>query len=429
MFSRLPRLTKSSFGCALIVLGFMTGELVRGEEVSRESWPQWRGPQRDGQHRGQPWPDRLGTDSLRQVWSVALGPSYSGPVVAGDRVFTTQTRDKKLEVVHAFDRRTGKELWQTSWEGSMTVPFFAAANGSWIRSTPAVDGDRIYVGGMRDVLVCLNTETGKELWRFDFVNQFKTPLPSFGFVCSPLVDGDFVFVQAGASVVCLNKMTGAVVWRALKDHGGMEDSAFSSPIIATIGGRRQLLVQGRQNLSGLDPTTGEVLWSRLVPNFRGMNILTPVVWHDCIFTSTYQNKSWLYRISHENDKFSVSQVWQNSAQGYMTTPVLIDDHVYLFLQNQRFTCIDLRTGERKWTSGTFGKYCSLVAQRDKILALDQRGILMMIRAHPNEFELLGSVKVSDEETWAHLAVCDDELYIRALNSLVVYRWSHPGSKP
>lgn len=401
---------------------------VRAEE-QRESWPQWRGPQRDGHHRGKRWPDRLAPNALQQLWSVALGPSYSGPVIVGDRVFTTQTKDKKYEVVHALDRRTGKELWQTSWEGSMTVPFFAAANGSWIRSTPAVDGNRIYVAGMRDVLVCLDTDTGREVWRFDFVQQFKTPLPSFGFVCSPLVDGEYVYVQAGASVVCLNKHTGAVVWRTLKDSGGMEDSAFSSPVIATVGGRRQLLVQGRHNLSGVDPTTGEVLWSRLVPSFRGMNILTPVVWNDSIFTSTYQNKSWLYRISQQSDRFSVSQVWENNAQGYMTTPVLIDDHVYLFLQNQRFTCIDLKTGERKWTSGTYGKYCSLVAQGDKILALDQRGILMMIRANPNQFELLGSVKVSDEETWAHLAVCDDELYIRGLNTLTAYRWSEPGSKP
>jgi outer membrane protein assembly factor BamB len=415
---------------SLTVVSLLFGNATQTDAAEpRDSWPQWRGPNRDGIHRGPKWPESLTSESLKLLWSVPLGPSYSGPVVVGDRVFTTQTKDKKYEIVHAFDRRTGKELWQTKWEGSMTVPFFAAANGSWIRSTPAVDGDRIYVGGMRDVLVCLRTTDGQELWRFDFVRQFGTPLPSFGFVCSPLVDGDYVYVQAGASVVCLDKNSGSVVWRSLKDNGGMEDSAFSSPVLATLGGRRQLLVQGRQYLSGVDPKTGEVLWSQLVPNFRGMNILTPVVWNDSIFTSTYQNKSWLYRISHDNSKFGVAEVWRNNAQGYMTTPVLIDDHVYLFLQNQRFACIDLKTGERTWTSGTYGKYCSLVAQGDKILALDQRGILLLLKANPKQFELLGSIRVCDEETWAHLAVCDDELYIRGLNSLSAFRWLDPKAKP
>jgi outer membrane protein assembly factor BamB len=285
------------------------------------------------------------------------------------------------------------------------------------------------MAGMRDVLMCLRTEDGKQLWRFDFVKEFGTPLRAFGFVCSPLVDGDYVYVQAGASLVCLNKMTGAVVWRTLKDNGGMEDSAFSSPILATIGGKRQLLVQGRQKLSGVDPMTGEVLWSQFVPNYRGMNILTPVVWNDSVFTSSYQNKSWLYRISHDNQQFGVAEVWRNNAQGYMSTPVLIDDHVYLFLQNQRFTCIDLKTGERTWTSGNFGKYCSLIGQGDKILALDQRGILLLLRANPKQFELISSVKVSDEETWAHLAVCDDEVYIRGLNTLKVFRWTDPKAQP
>ena len=105
-----------------------------------------------------------------------LGPSYSGPVVVGDRVFITQTVDKKTEVVTAHDRKTGKELWRASWEGSITVPFFAAKNGSWIRSTPAFDGKTLYAAGIKDLLVALDGQTGKELWRFDFVKEFA-PAP------------------------------------------------------------------------------------------------------------------------------------------------------------------------------------------------------------------------------------------------------------
>ncbi len=164
--------------------------------VQAHEWPQWRGPHRDAQVSGPAWPDNINTNHLRRSWRVELGPSYSGPIVASDRVFTTETKDKKFEVVTAFDRKTGKELWRTQWEGSMTVPFFAKANGDWIRATPACDGESLFVAGMRDVLVCLDAKTGKERWRVDFVQKLEAPLPEFGFVCSPLLDGDALYVQA-----------------------------------------------------------------------------------------------------------------------------------------------------------------------------------------------------------------------------------------
>jgi hypothetical protein len=156
-----------------------------------------------------------------------------------------------------------------------------------------------------------------------------------------------------------------------------------------------------------------------------MNILTPVVFGDSIFTSSYQNKSWLYRISKGAAGLTVNQAWENNAQGYMSTPVVIDGHAYLHLGNQRFTCINLQTGERTWTSKPFGKYASLVAQRDRILALDERGVLLLIKANPKEFELLSEKQVSEEETWAHLAIAGEELFIRELNAVVAWRWRTP----
>lgn len=388
-------------------------------------WPQWRGPNRDGRISGSTWPARLTKESLTQVWRVPLGPSYSGPIASDDTVFTTETKNKRTEVVYALNRKTGGERWRAEWEGSVTVPFFAASNGSWIRSTPAYDGERIYVAGMRDVLVCRDAKTGKHEWSVDFVKELKTPLPDFGCVCSPLVDGDAVYIQAGASVVKLDKKTGTMIWRSLRDTGGMFGSAFSSPVIATLLGKRQLIVQGREKLAGLALDTGEVIWSHVVPSYRGMNILTPVVVGDSIFTSTYQNKSFLFKLQLDKAQPVVSESWTNNAQGYMSSPVVIDGHVYLHLQNQRFTCIDLKTGERTWTSDPFGKYCSLVVQGDRILALDQRGILLLIRANPKEFELIDSLRISDSDTWAHLAVSGDELFVRQLDAMAVYRWKTP----
>ncbi len=225
----------------------------------------------------------------------------------------------------------------------------------------------------------------------------------------------------------LKKKTGEIAWRTLKDDGGMNGSAFSSPLLAELAGRTQLIVQTREKLAGVDPENGEVLWTQTVPSFRGMNILTPTVVGDGIFTSSYQNKSWLYGISKaEKGRFTVAETWSNKAQGYMSTPVVIEGHAYLHLQNQRFTCIDLMTGESTWTSKAFGKYCSLVSQGDRILALDQRGILLLFKANPREFELLDEYKISDDETWAHLAIAGDELYVRELNALAAFRWKPSG---
>jgi outer membrane protein assembly factor BamB len=391
--------------------------------VSAE-WLQWRGPARDGHITGAVWPGALGTNHLRETWRVELGPSYSGPIVAGDRVFTTETKDKKFEVVTALDRTTGKELWRSQWEGAMSVPFFARANGDWIRSTPACDGESLFVAGMRDVLVCLDAATGKERWRFDFVKQLEAPPPDFGFVCSPLVEGDAVYVQAGASFVKLNKRTGEIVWRALKDQGGMWGSVFSSPVFATLGGQRQLVVQTREKLAGVNPADGKVLWEQPVEAFRGMNILTPVVHGDTLFTSTYGGKTIGFKVAQAEGKFTVTEAWRHKAQGYMTTPVVIDGVAYNHLKSQRVMAIEVATGRELWTSDkSFGKYMSLVAQGDRILALDQRGSLHLLRADREEFHQLDQRKVSDAETWAHLAVAGDQLFVRELSALTAYRWS------
>ncbi len=386
------------------------------------TWPQWRGPTRDGKINSEhTWPDSLQGDALKKLWRVDLGPSYSGPIVAPDRVFVTETLKKATETVRALDRQTGKQLWVREWPGAMSVPFFAKSNGDWIRSTPAYDGSSLYVAGMRDVLVCLDATTGSERWRVDFVKEFSTPNPDFGFVCSPLVVGDAVYVQAGASFVKLDKKSGQVKWRTLHDAGGMYGSAFSSPVWVNLHGHDQLLVQTRTKLAAVDPATGKVNWSQEVPAMRGMNILPPSLVGGSIFTSSHSGGTFLFAIDKGN--MNVREVWKQKFDGYMSSPIIIDGYAYLHLKNQRFCCVDLRTGQAVWTtSKPFGKYWSMVAQRDKILALDERGDLLLIRANPAKFDMLDTRKVADAESWAHLAVCGDEVFVRDLNGLTVFRW-------
>lgn len=398
----------------------MSVSAALGGDPAKDCWPQWRGPTRDSRLTDAPaWPSDL--SSLSRKWRVELGPGYSGPLVWGNRVFVTETEGAKEEVVRALDRDSGRELWQARWAGAMSVPFFAKKNGDWIRATPACDGESLFVAGMRDVLVCLNIETGAERWRVDFSAKLGTPVPSFGFVCSPLVIGEHIYVQAGGGFVKLNKRTGEVIWRTLSDGGGME-SAFSSPVAATIQGVPQLVVQMREKLAGVAPETGDVLWSQVVPSFRGMNILTPAVFDNGIFTSSYKNKTFFYRVDKQDSAMRVSEAWSAKAQGYMSSPVIIGDHAYLHLGNGRACCIDLSTGNETWRTSSFGEYWSMVANRDRILALDQRGELLLIEADPAEFRLLDRKEVASSESWAHVAVAGDNLFVRDLKGISAFDW-------
>ena len=393
---------------------------IQKPSVKTADWNQWRGPDRDGKLTGLELPASLDDQQMRKVWSIPLEPSYSGPLVVGDRVYTTQTIDKKFEAVTAHDRKTGQQLWEKQWEGAMSVPFFAKANGDWIRATPAYNEGKLYVAGMRDKLVCLNADNGDIVWDLDFPKTMKSKVPAFGYVSSPLVDGDAVYTQAGQAIFKLNKLTGEVVWEAGKNGGGM-DSAFSSPMIATLAGKRQLVVQTRNELMGLEIKDGAILWRQKIEAFRGMNIITPTIDRDSIFVSSYGGQTKLFKLVGTDNGFELQQQWTLPAQGYMCTPVVVDGHAYTHLRNQRFACYDLKNGVEKWKTKKFGKYASLVVVGDKILALDENGWLMLLKINPEAFELLGKRKVGTD-TWAHLALQGNQVFIRGLEELSMYQW-------
>lgn len=392
------------------------------EASATNQWTQWRGPYRTGATDDAAWGTSLDEQSLVQKWRIELGPSYSGPIVTETMVFVTETVDEKDERVTALSRETGEKVWSVAWPGSMAVPFFAKANGDWIRSTPAYANGLLFVGGMRDVLVCLDAATGEEKWRFDFPEKLGTPLPDFGFVCSPMIDGEFLYVQVGGGFVKLRCDSGELVWKCLDDGGGMMGSAFSSPIKATIAGVEQLVVQTRESLCGVSADDGTVLWQQAVPAFRGMNILTPTVVGDRVFTSAYGGESFLYGISKDGDSWKVDTVWNNRQQAYMSSPVVVNDHLFVHLRNQRFTCLKLEDGEATWTSTPFGKYWSMVTHDNHILALDEKGELLLIDADPAELKIVSRRQVAESESWAHVALCGGQVFVRDLNGLTVFDW-------
>jgi len=201
----------------------------------------------------------------------------------------------------------------------------------------------------------------------------------------------------------------------------MTGGAFSSPVVATIAGRSQLVVQTRTKLAGVDLETGKELWSQEIPAFRGMNILTPTVVGDSVFTSAYGGSSLMLKVSLAGDTWTVDEQWRHKSQACMSSPVLVDGHLYVHLRNQRFLCLDVGTGEERWTTKPFGKYWSMVVADGKILALDENGELLLIEATPEEFRVVDRRTVADD-AWAHVAVAGTQLFVRDLAELKVFNF-------
>ena len=404
--------------------------------LQAEDWTQWRGANRDGVVGGKKWPATLGESNLKLKWRIELGSSYSGALLDKDTVYITEsTAGNKTDTVQALDRTTGKLKWKHEWQGtgSWKVTYPGRVNGSWIRSTPAIANGKLFVAGMHDRLLSLDIKTGKKLWEIDFQKQFKTPVPGFGCVCSPMVDGEFIYKQAGASFCKIEQDTGKIVWRTMKGEGGLRGGGFSSPVIAELDGKRQILLQARSELTGIDIDSGAVLWRQPVRAFLGMNILTPLPYENGVYTGTYRSGAFYYSINQGDDGWISKEKWKigSKASAYMSSPVLYEGHAYVLIQDGNFACYNLRTGKECWRSekqfgsGRHGKYMSLIRQGNRILALDQGGGLHLIKADPEKFQLIDSKKVSTQPTWSHIAVSDEQVAVRELNAISLYDWKSP----
>jgi outer membrane protein assembly factor BamB len=435
---RIGLVTSALAAAAVLLVSLIVPPMVAALSSENDlalAWNQWRGPHRDGRVEGAAWPGDL--RGLEPMWRVEVGKGYSGPIVTADRVFVVDTADERMARVRALRRDTGDEIWRREWPAKGDVPFFAASHGTWERSTPAYDGEVLYMGDMKEVLHALDGDTGEELWAVDFPQRYKLDTPAFGFASSPLLVGGYLYVQAANGLVKLDKRTGESIWRtAVAPNSIMSGGAFSSPILARLNGVEQIVVFTRSLLNGVDPESGRVLWYQEVPNFRGMNIVTPTVTHDGVFVSQYRNGSFFFRthleprLDEDSDdlgRFVVETAWTNKGSGYMSSPVVIGDHVYQHLGNGRLSSIDLRTGVENWRTTPLGEYWSMVFQGDRILALDSEGTLRLVRANAERFELIDEREVAQSSTWGHIAVSGDHLFVREMEAVSTFRWS-PASR-
>jgi outer membrane protein assembly factor BamB len=383
-------------------------------EASRAGdWPQWRGPNRDGlsPETGlrMDWP--AGGPPL--VWARPIGRGFSSVAVAGGRLYTQDAEAAAAgsqEAVVCLDARTGQEQWRFRYPSHYEERF-----GSGPRSTPAVDGDRVYAVGPTGVFHCLRADTGALLWRHDLLQEFHGREVRYGVSFSPLVEGDLVYTTPGGpggqAVAAFDKFTGKLAWTALDDPTG-----YSSPVATTAAGVRQILVLTNAALVSLGPRDGQVNWRYPWAPGGGFNIATPIAFGDYVFISSGYGKGCaLLEVSAEaNGSLRAHRVYEhNRMRNHFASSVRCGGHLYGFDQMD-LVCMDVRTGDIAWRekgARTFGKGCLLAADGHLII-LGEEGRLVLAVATPEGYVEKGSFQVGPNKFWTVPALAGGRLYVR-----------------
>lgn len=381
-------------------------------------WPQWRGPKRDGEagtvRLPRQWPQEL-----RRLFAIEVGEGHAAPVVVGDRVFVF-TRVGEEEVVRALDARSGRELWKDSYSAPYTMDPAATDHGKGPKATPTVYDGRVYTHGMSSVFTCYDAQSGKLLWRHDFLKLHQATGPQYGTAASPLVEGDVVVTVIGdakqGQILALDRKSGEARWRTPCDG-----PAYGSPVAADLAGSRQIVTLTRNTLSGFEATRGRLLWQTRFHTAYEQNCLTPLVSGDRIMISGYMRPTAAYRIGRTGSRYEAVEEWRSDRlKMYMSSPVLHRDHLFGLDQTGKLVCLEARTGSVRWTGGEFGEYASITRVGDQLLVCDEGGELAVVAADPAAYQEAVRLRLSDQPIWAHLAIVPGMLYVKDRSRLLAY---------
>lgn len=384
-------------------------------ESAAGDWPQWRGPRRDGVSLETglltDWP----AEGLPVVWRTPCGEGYSCVVVSGTRAFTLW-KEKDEEVVVCLDAATGEELWRLTYPAAGKIPY-----GSAPRSTPTIDGDRIYTVSAAGLLHCLNATTGEVVWQKDLLQEFGAENVNWGTSFSPLVEGDLLLTQpggpAGQSIAALNKHTGATVWSALDDT-----ASYSSPIAVTMAGVRQLVFFTGEALVGLAPDDGTLYWRYPWPTHDRINVATPIAHGNYLFLSSgYQKGCALLKVLRDGDGLRVDCVYQTQAMcNHFSTCVLYDEHLYGFTDPGVLACMSFRSGAIQWRERGYGRG-SLIAAAGHLIVLDERGgQLALVEATPQGHHRKGVCPIPERRCWTAPTLAHGRLYLRTEVEIICF---------
>jgi outer membrane protein assembly factor BamB len=396
-----------------------------------KSWPQWRGAKRDGVTTA---PDLL-TDwpegGPKELWRVKGGDGYSSFAVAGDVAYTMAALDGKQYVI-ALNLATGKRLWETECGDSKRGDHGDFAGP---RSTPTLDGDRLYVLSSWGVLLCLTTDKGEVVWEADLVKDHGGRLPRWGFATSPLVEGDLVFVMPGGNkgkgLAAFDKRgdgkSGKLVWSAENDVAG-----YSSPIAATIGGVRQIIYLTGYRLVGVTPGEGKLLWEYPWADRFNVNAATPVLVRakegekedSYVFVSSgYQKGCALVKVAElGGGRFEAQRVYEsNEVCCHFGSPVLAGKYLYAPDETRDLTCLDVRTGDVTWRvkgrDVAFAK-ASVLRVDDRLIVLGEQGQLALVECDGEQFRQLARCRPFRGRCWTMPVLAGGRLLLRDQGEIV-----------
>ena len=314
-----------------------------------DDWPQWRGPNRDGTCGETGLLESFPAGGLKVRWRAPVGWGFASPVVAQGRVYLADSelmKPKAKERLHCFDETTGEALWTHAYDVAYEDWAFDPKQEIGPVATPIVQNGKVYTVGRVGHLFCLEARTGAVLWQRNLQKDYQVAFAPG--TPSPLIDGDllilFIGGKPGACVIGVHKDTGKEVWKALD-----ESLTFSSPIVISSGGKKQLIVWTQESVTSLDPATGKTYWRQRLLTSGEYAVSTPVFHKDRLLIGGL-----MFQLSP--DQPAAKMLWPDSKTpsrrifSHTSTALLQGDHLFSAKSSGELICLDAATGEQVWQS-------------------------------------------------------------------------------
>ena len=398
-------------------------------------WPTFRGPDRTGVAPDTglltEWPD----DGPELIWETSgAGRGYASVAISNGRFYTLgdglSTAGDSDEYLSCFDQATGKQIWRSKTGPAWNEP---EKRSDWqsSRSTPTVDGDRVYVITPFGTLICMNTD-GAEQWQIDLEQEFSGKKDDrWGYSESVLIDGDNLICTPGGpknTMVALNKKTGQKVWSCSRPND--RGAGHASIVISEVGSTRVYVQTTGSGAMGVRAADGKFLWSYDIPKTTAV-IPTPIVRDDLVFMSVgYKRGGALLRQVSNGQGISVEQVYslKPSLSNKHGGVVLMGKYVYGDSDATGIPfCADLMTGEIMWKKRGSGKgSASVIAADGHLYFRYEDGMMTLVKADPGSFQEVSNFKVpgsGDRPSWAHPVILDGRLYLREGDKILCYKIS------
>jgi len=381
-------------------------------------WPQWRGPNRDGTLAAfaepKSWPDQL-----TKRWKIEIGTGYATPIVVGNRVFAF-SRQEDNEVMRAIDAGSGKIIWTTSYAAPFKMNPATARHGPGPKSTPTYSNGRLFTLGISGIVTAFDANSGKMLWQ-----KPAGPVePLFHTAQSALVDRGVVILHVGGhkqgALTAFDPATGAVKWSWDGDGPG-----YGSPIVAEIGGTRQVIVFSQENLIGVDASNGQLLWKTPFTARSITNSITPLVYEGHTVIVSGQGKPLTaYNISKKEGQWTAELAWENDKLSLsFSNAVLVGDAVFSMsaMNSGQFFWADAKTGKTLWTSNPRQAGNAAIVHAGSLLfVLKDDAELMVARSNPAGFEPIKTYTVADSATWPAPSISGNRIFVRDLSTLALW---------